>query len=48
MIFTIFVCLWLHVSAVLTWCGTEGGLVNGARVVVHWAYAHTPLVALDL
>lgn len=41
-------CLWLHVSVVLTWCGAEVRLVDGAGIIVHWAYSHTPLVALDL
>ena len=38
--------MWL--SVVLTLCGAEVGLVHGAGIVVHRAYSHSPLVALDL
>lgn len=37
-----------RVSVVLTLCGAEVGLVDGAGRVVARAYSHTPLVALDL
>lgn len=33
---------------VLTLCGAEVGLVNGAWVIVHRAYPHSSLVALNL
>lgn len=40
--------LWLYALVVLTWCGADVGLVDLAGIIVHWAYPHTPLVALDL
>ena len=33
---------------VLTLCGADVGLMNGAWIIVHWAYPHSPLVALNL
>lgn len=46
--YVVWLWLWLYILEVLTWCGADVGLVDLAGIIVHLAYPHTPLVALDL